>query len=398
MLGEDILFSATTVHLEHITTALNCLTPFGNKDDVLIIIDNDGLSFASENNHVVKIQLFLSKELFMSYNYRAAGDDSDSHTKLCVKINHILDSVSVVSRDKDDIVECTLSYNGEGSPFILIFEDSLITEKVEYSTYLLKNIDNTGLELDRDQVAFECMIKGEVLYSALKDLKEIGCKECYTYALTGSNGRNMFALISKGQLGLSKILLPSERSILEKMEVYDGDSSTILYDTPCIGFFDFSTFDKIRISTKIASKVLFRKDVHGLLNINILSQTDDVIIADTKYSNSSLTSSKKSVQLPKDYPGIVIEISMLEKMNSNEVKQRDLELMMESKDDKKIGLSYNPSTSEGLNPTRSKHLADVSIDLFGPAKRRHLEQSQGQTDDEEDQHYQPANGEIPLFF
>lgn len=47
-------FSASTVHLEHITTALSCLTPFGSKDDVLIFIDADGLSFVRENNHVIK--------------------------------------------------------------------------------------------------------------------------------------------------------------------------------------------------------------------------------------------------------------------------------------------------------------------------------------------------------
>lgn len=143
-------FSASTVHLEHITTALNCLTPFGAKDDVLIFIDADGLSFVRENNHVIKIQLLLSRELFMSYSYR---NETEDHMKLCVKINHILDSVSVMNRNTDDIVECTLSYDGHGSPFVLIFEDSFISERVEYSTYLIKDFDTNGLELDRERIS-----------------------------------------------------------------------------------------------------------------------------------------------------------------------------------------------------------------------------------------------------
>ncbi|CCE64507.1 hypothetical protein TPHA_0H03040 [Tetrapisispora phaffii CBS 4417] len=357
--GEGAKFSATTVYLEHLTTALSCLVPFGNKDDVLIFIDKDGLSFVRDNNHVIRIQLFLSRELFMSYSFEneIANDQSASeagagthneqmedHLKVSVKINHILDSVSIINRNVDDIVECTLFYNGYGTPFVLAFEDSLISERVAYSTYLTKEIDNTGLELDRSQIIFECMVKGDVLYTALKDLKEIGCKECYIYAKSNDNPmENVFALISKSQLGFSKIKIPSSRSILEKLQVYDGDSTTKRNNEPVIGFFDFNTFDKIRISTKIASKVLFRMDVHGLLSVNILSQTDDVMVSDVRNSkktsnaadnlfNFDSYTNQKQMQLPKDYPGIVIEICMLEKEAIDSLAQEEIALLMDTND------------------------------------------------------------------
>lgn len=390
--GGTTSFSASTVHLEHITTALNCLTPFGSKEDVLIFIDEDGLSFARECNHIIWIQLFLSKELFISYSYEC--DDSDQ-TKLCLKINHLLDSVNVASRNADDAVECTLSYNGYGSPFVLTFEDSMISERVEYSTYLNGKFDNSGLELDRDQVLFECIVKGDILYAAIKDLKEIGCKECYLYVELNEGGNNVFALISKSQLGFSRIKLPNSRSILEKLEVYDSDSTTLLYGKPIIGFFDFNCFDKIRQSTKVASKVLLRMDVHGLLSVNILSQTDDVLIADTRNSNA------RQLQLPKNYPGIVIEVCMLEKESIDEVAQSEIQLLMEGSElgrDKKF--SKRPSTNDPVPTLDPKNnllgLSNSKLDRQASGPRLSDEDDNGDETNKEEPSY-TAN-EIPLFF
>lgn len=352
MISTDILFVATTIHLGHITTALNCLTPFGVKDDILIIIDEDGLSFAQENNHVIKIQLFLSKDIFQTYNYQPSPTNSpDSYTKVSVKINHILNSMSIINRDRDDIVECTISYNGEGSPFILIFEDALISEKVEYSTYMLRNIDNTGLEIDRERLDFECIIKGDILYSVLKDLKEVGCKDCYIYAVTKSHVRPTFAIISKSQFGYSKILLPSERSILEKLEIYNGDSTTLVDDVPVIGLFDFVTFDKIRLCVKIASKLLIRRDIHGLMTVNILSQTEDVILKESKLNQKkhTYTGNNQSKGLPSDCPGIVIEVSMLEKIMSEDLDGKEIQLMM----DNTSNLTVSRPIKKLLNATKN---------------------------------------------
>ena len=333
--------------------------------------------------------------------------------------------MSVANRNLDDIVECTLSYNGYGSPFVLIFEDSLISERVEYSTYLIKGMDNTGLELDRNQLVLECIIKGDVLYTALKDLKEIGCKECFIYAKSDAYGDNVFSLISKSQLGYSKIKFPSNRSILEKLQVYDNDSTTVLNDVPVIGFFDFSSFDKIRMSTKIASKVLFRMDIHGLLSVSILSQTDDVVITATRYSNKQGNSDvfnnmkSKQKQLPKDYPGIVIEVCMLEKESIDEVSQNEIVLLMQSNESGEL------INDRVINVQQRKH---VSIDhdfgdghLLGLGNKKIRLQKQGkdeetnlkdmptkleqlkkdednETKTQDPNHFPPSTNDIPLFF
>ncbi|KAH3899505.1 related to DNA damage checkpoint control protein RAD17 [Saccharomycodes ludwigii] len=415
MIENNILFSATTVHLEHITTALSCLVPFGLKQDILIIIDEDGLSFATENNHIIKIHLFLSKELFMMYSYDKA---KQPYTKVCVKLNHILDSVNIVNRDysntnstngnnsggiisnKDDVVECTLSYNGEGTPFVFIFEDSMITERVEYSTYLIRDLDTTGLELDVENLEFECIIKGDVLHNALLDLKELDCKECFLYVSLNSNystGRKMavVALIAKNdQLGVSKILLPSEKSIIEKLEIYDrNDPTVIASDIPSICSFNFNNFDKIRKSVKVASKVLIRKDHKGLVNINILSQTNDLLISDIKRKSGGVTKNRNSNNnnnnynnnsnnvLPKDYPGIVIDISILE--NSTEIDFGELQLVMADN-----ASLYNPSLM--MQSIKRKRIYDPSASGYFTTSQKQRKSSSKQSDSK--------NSEVPLFF
>ncbi|AMD20568.1 HDL176Wp [Eremothecium sinecaudum] len=382
---QSSLFSATSIHLDHITSTLNCLMPFGQKDDVLVTIDKDGLSFVRENYHSSKIQLFLSKDLFQHYCYNPAIDNPDAFTKLSIKINHIFESLSIASnRSNDDIVECTLSHNGEGTPFILIVEDSLITERAEYSTYFISDVDNTGLVLDRESLEFECIIKGDVLYSALKDLKEIGCKECYLYAMTSTRSRPIFALLSKSQLGFSKIMLPAERSILEKLEVYNNDSKTIVHESPVIGLFDFNTIDKLRLSTKIASKALIRKDVHGLLTINILSQANDMLIPNKIHSKAD--TSEQTV----DYPSIFVEVSVLEKATALDTDIKDIQMLMsESTVQKPFSTTEQPMQSAFNAPTEQS-----KGNILGLTEPVNFPSEQNANDS-----YNPVpTMDIPLFF
>ncbi|AAS52330.1 ADR411Wp [Eremothecium gossypii ATCC 10895] len=388
MLESTALFSATTIHLDRLMCAFNCMTPFGQRDDVLITIDRDGLTFIRQNNHAAEIQLFLAKELFQYYSIR---EGFEGEIQLCMKLNHLLDTVSVANRDKDDVVECTLSYDGEGTPFMLILEDSMITEQVEYATYLVGEMDRTGLELDRARLEFECILKGDVLYSALRDLREIGCKECYLYIVTSSRARPMFALVSRGQLGLSKIILPSERSVLEKLEVYENDSTTLIHDAPVIGLFDFAALDKLRPSTKIASKVLIRKDVHGLLAVNILSDTNAILVPEKR----ELIRASRSVSA--EYPTVVIEVFLLEKASVGDIDVRDVhQLMLTSPAHRRSGFADSGSRIVSVTPTATSaaHTGAGSLLGLAPPSAFPAEETQ---DPDESYHPAPSNTDIPLF-
>lgn len=335
MLAETNSFSATTIHLDYITTALTCLLPFGSKDDVVVYIDKDGLAFSRQANHIIRIQLFLSKELFLSYLFDL---EEGEYMKLCLKLNHLLNSVNVAYRQQiDDVVECTFSYRGRGSPFMLILQDSYITEQVEYSTYITSELDDQleGLELDRSKLQFECIIKGDVFHSALKDLKDIQCTDCYLYGkIDPTTNTKVFALISKSKLGMSKICLPIHKAILEKMEIFTPNQTFI-------AFFDFNIFDRIRQSIKIANKVLLRMDTNGLLNVNVLSQIDNVV------------ATTANTETGKDYPGIIIEISLLEKEIIDEYTKDEIdELMKPSMKERTID-HYFPNTATNNNTTSS---------------------------------------------
>ncbi|GCF00009.1 cell cycle checkpoint protein rad17 [Zygosaccharomyces mellis] len=406
--GRATHFSASTFQLDHITTALNCLTPFDNKQDVLIFIDDDGLSFARECNHTIRIQLFLSRDLFASYFYR---NELGEQSTLCVNMNYLLNSFNIAHKNTEDALESTISYNGPGTPLQLIFEDPLITESVEYHTYHVSSFDSMGLKLDRDQVLFECIIKGDVLYSAIKDLKEIGCRGCCIFAKLDEDRENTFALLSKSQLGFSRIKLPSSRSILEKLEVYDGDSTTLVYDKPVLGFFDFNSFDKIRQSTKVASKVLLRMDVHGLLSVNILSRTDDMILTDTRSNSNNNTNSNSNgsssggsnnneshhKQLSGEYPGIVIEVCMLEKENIDEADQEEFQLLMEINELERTSRFSKKSTYRRKQkvPNDDGNIGGTSTNNLLGLTSEKAEPVALQRDDDASPH---SNNEIPLFF
>ncbi|KAK5781990.1 Rad17p PWA37_002329 [Arxiozyma heterogenica] len=442
-------FSASTVHLDHITTALNCLTPFGgnyddssnsgysntstnishnlnkvgysiggggsssiNNDDVMIYIDRDGLSFIRDYHGSIRIQLLLSRELFLSYTFNddqtisTTVDASDSHhnnnnildesdcMKLCIKLSHLLDTINVVNKNQDDIIECTMNYDGYGSVFSLILQDSLVEEKVSYSTYLfneaLKDKEAELLQLQRDLVQFECIIKGDILYNALRDLKEYNAKECYLYAKVSSRedyNENVFALIAKSDIGYSKIILPNNRNIIEKLEIFDllnghSNNNKLLYDVPIIAYFDFNRFDKIRLSCRIASKVLIRLDTNGVLGVNILSQTSNIIISNKRQNNnnnnilnqqnSNNINNNRKPQLPIDYPGVVIEITMLTKDSLDIIAKQDIEMLIDItlKNMKKLRSLTNvkrphPATIEPWNQTNNLlGLSNTASDNF----------------------------------
>lgn len=401
-------FSASTVHLDHITTALNCLTPFGgnyddsnggltanlnindnlnnsnsnNNDDVMIYIDPDGLSFIRDYHNVIRIQLLLSRELFVSYSYRNDNDttrrnggvqqdnDDEDCMKLCIKLGHLLDTINVANKNLDDVIECTMNYDGYGSMFGLILQDSLVEEKVKYSTYMfneaMRDKDAELLQLQRDAVQFECIIKGDILYNALKDLKELSAKECYLYVKSSTQeNNNTFALIAKSDIGYSKIILPNNRNIIEKLEVMDpyliDSDSNLIYDTPIIAYFDFNRFDKIRLSCRIASKVLLRMDLNGVLGVNILSQTNNIIVSNR--NNEKTSNSSKESRLPMDYPGIVVEITMLTKDTLDATAQQDIETLMDVTLKARAGVGNTGKDPNGKIP---HYLADPTPSTYIP--------------------------------
>ncbi|ODV59970.1 Rad17p ASCRUDRAFT_71440 [Ascoidea rubescens DSM 1968] len=364
VVGDRNLFKCKTAEVSHIASMLSAIT-FGTQ--CVIIITKDGLIFTTENNHIIRISINFDIELFDEYYFNALSntetgrlgtdnvdnngiiqnkdhrddinnldktndeiehDDNEKNDdiiKVIVDLKTITESFSVASSlsKKEDILNdiyCTMSYEGAGYPFIIEFDDYKIHEICEFSTYV--NFDDEvddkdagnnldlyyGLNLNYNEIIFDMIINGDVMFNILKDLKDINTEELYIYAgsykkKTRNNGyffaetdtsenkcansennintregyriENEVIFISKGELGYSRLILPQDRSILEKLVLkkfnnINGQLETAINDE-IISNFKFESFFKIFRAIRSSSRIRFQKDNNGVLGIHLLS-------------------------------------------------------------------------------------------------------------------------------
>ena len=142
-------------------------------------------------------------------------------------------------------------------------------------------------------------------------------------------------------------------------------------------------------------------DVHGVLSVNILSQTDDVIITDTTRPSNNRLNGIHQLQLPKDYPGIVIEVCMLEKESIDEAAQAEIELLMETNELTHRGNFKKPSIIKRYDAVGDNKLSnDNLLQLNGEKIRLPSEENKNNNkeDEGEESHYKYPTNDIPLFF
>lgn len=244
-------------------------------------------------------EITLEKSLFTTYQYNPTTSDSDTddsdnesengnQDKFAVELTTISESLSLASKNNtgsNSNTECTVFYKGTGHPFILIFEDNKMIERCEFSTFINLELEanNLGFELNQRELLLEGIIKSDVLYDALKDLKDISAEEIYIYG-SNRNHKNKFAIISKSDVGHSTLYLPNERSILEKLIVH----GTNKVDISC---YKFSIFNRFLRAIRLSNKCKFKRD-ENILSLNLLSLHGG--------------------DLPKNYTGTVIDFKILQ--------------------------------------------------------------------------------------
>lgn len=201
-------------------------------------------------------------------------------------------SSSTNSATSNTSTDCTVFYKGNGFPFILIFEDNKMIERCEFSTFINLELEanNLGFELNQREILMEGIIKADVLYDALKDLKDINAEEIFIHG-SNRNGKNKFAIISKSDVGHSTLYLPNERSILEKLIVNTKNKM----DISC---YKFTIFNKFLKTIKLSNKCKFKRD-ENILSLNLLSLFGS--------------------DLPKNYTGTVIDFKILQLSDKDEL-------------------------------------------------------------------------------
>ncbi|KAK6456665.1 repair protein Rad1/Rec1/Rad17-domain-containing protein [Scheffersomyces xylosifermentans] len=349
-------FNASTTQIAHLADVFSAVTALSSQ--ALMIIKPTGIRIYSEYNHVSNVLLTVDPSLFSSYNFflkdHQTGQSSPSISQLTeesmgaelrlgVDISLVSDSFASVasslgiSKSKpksgatttnthtsttnpvSDSVTCYITYEGEGSPLVIEFEDNLMSEKIEFLTfytdlvYPYDDVDDDEEEhlvISHNDIQFELILRSDVFTNLLQDLQQISTLDLYIYlsnerrqlgSTTAKRGRirgpslmdNQLNFISKGPIGHSKLIYPNERTILEKLLIFgrnDPNDDPKPVNTSLISCYNFLNFIKIFRAVKMSSKCKILKDFNGVLSIQVLC---------------------KNQQLP-NYAGTLITFNMLE--------------------------------------------------------------------------------------
>ncbi|CCE82844.1 Piso0_002595 [Millerozyma farinosa CBS 7064] len=314
----EFSFSALTKDVTHLAHIFSSLTAINTQ--AVLMLTQEGMSVYTEHQGICNAKATIEPSLFSEFNFLLGSSSfpgqEHSEVQLSVDLGLISDSfMSVASNlpskqknkkgDKsghtasDEEVLCYIYYEGEGHPLIVEFEDSLMSEKIEFPTFYIDNVhenddddaDKTHeLTINYNEILFEIILRSDVFANVIRDLQQINTIDLYMLISnevdSRKNGtadnrfnsvfglsRNNLNFISKGSFGNSKLICPNERAILEKLTIYERgeDSSTIQQvNTSIISRFAFSNFARIRKAVSLSSKCKIMKDISGIFSVQLL--------------------------------------------------------------------------------------------------------------------------------
>lgn len=337
-------FTASTNQVSHLADVFSSITSINSQ--ALMIITTNGIIIYSEYNHICNVQLSIDPSLFGAYNFysenNASSLQNNEELRLGIDIGLISDAFnaaasSSVSKSKTkttannantitangsvDNLVCYITYNGEGYPLVVEFEDSLMSEKIEFLTIYLDiaypyDVSNSqeeeedeqyNLVINHSEIQFEVILKSDVFTNLLKDLQQINTIDLFMYISNemrhlGSKRQKskksrksgpsyldkQFNFISKGPIGHLKLIFPNEKTILEKLNIYgkDHDDSEMKpINTSLISCYNFGNFSKIFKAVKLSIKCKIMKDLSGILSIQLLCKNPQL----TNYSGTLIT-------------------------------------------------------------------------------------------------------------
>ncbi|AOA63368.1 DNA damage checkpoint protein [Komagataella phaffii CBS 7435] len=305
MSSHDLVFLATTNALSHISSVLGCIASIGTTAKVTI--NSHGVHFTAYNdNQTIRVALTLAKSLFTSFILNADHNAQESNTQISVTqdsdqleeseislsldVQLFVESVNIhtshqttfggnnasTNTDKNEI-ECTFSYQGDGHPFAVIFEDNAILERVEFQTYADQEDFEERFSLDETELVLSTLLSGSLLYDVMKDLKDVNTDALIVYVKDNpipSNRKLVF--ISQSEIGHSKHQYPSQKIYLQDLSVWKPQkmndnlefNQTISDSLTC--YYRFETWAKIFRSFKISNRIKLQKSISGLTSTSLL--------------------------------------------------------------------------------------------------------------------------------
>lgn len=297
------LFAASTTFVAHLAEILHSLAAIDRY--CLLTISPEGLSFFSEHNHILNTLANIDASLFSTYEY-----ESESDVLLGIDISllsELFAAAASATQPKSksaagsatnlvESVVCYIKYEGEGTPLIVEFEDRFMVELMEFSTFGLgienpyANVANDvgGLIINSSKLTFEAILKSDIFLNLLKDLHALDTEDLYMY-VSNRESESLLSFVSKCALGYLKLIFPSDRTSLQKLEVYSENLVPI--ESSAVSVLNFRLFIRILKAVKQSIKCKMMKDSDGVISIQLLC---------------------KNVNCA-GYPGTMVTFNMLEK-------------------------------------------------------------------------------------
>lgn len=325
--GNGFTFTGSTSQIQHLADILSSMTSINQY--ALMNITPTGIEIFTESNHICNVQAAIEPTLFNYYNFYSElgqNDDAVKQLRLGVDLSLISEAFSSVASstvtkartkntNSDNVelhetlassIECFITYAGEGEPLVVEFEDEFMSERIEFVTFYLDidypydmlNLDDAedhyGLAINHQEIQFEAILKSDILSKMLKDLLQINTSEVYIQASnemkTLGNRKvvknssmssragpiiidTQLNFISRGPIGLLKLMYPRNKAALEKLEIYDeqmlkGEKKPI--NSTIISCFNFETLNKIVKAVKFSTKCKMMKDHSGIFLIQLI--------------------------------------------------------------------------------------------------------------------------------
>lgn len=323
-------FSASMTQVSHLADILSAITSINSQ--ALMIISDSGITFYAEYNHITNVQLTIDASLFSLYELSSPDSNTQTNStqgppremRLGIDVQLVSDSFTaaastVIPRSKGshlpsgvEPVLCYLKYEGEGYPLVVEFEDRLMSEKIEFSTFYIETdypYDGEGslseLVVNHQAVQFELILKSDLLSNLLQDLQQINTQDLYMF-VSNKDQRNQLNFISRGAIGYLKLIFPSAKTMLEKLDMYELEAHRMCpVENSVLSCFSFPPFIRIFKAVKLSSKCKIMKDLSGILSVQLLCKNP----------------------MATNYPGTLITFNMLEmSANSDEFGLKNVDV------------------------------------------------------------------------
>lgn len=302
------VFSASTTQISHLADVLSSVVPVSSQ--ALMILSPKGITLYGDYNHICNIQVSLDPSLFTSFNFYAGNSQEIEELRLCIDVKLMADcfnTVVLTSKPKKTAApgpdtgetKCYINYHGEGTPFVVEFEDNVLSELLEFSTFYSDILypydawersydvdDDYGLVLNYNEVQFEVILKSDIFFQVLRDLELVNTVDLFLivsnevkYLGNGNKAGpkfidNLLQFVSKGFMGHLKLMYPPEKSILEKLNLYEPrERGMVETNGSMTTGYNYNILKNVQKAVKLSSKCKIRKDMAGTLSIQLLCRS-----------------------------------------------------------------------------------------------------------------------------